>query len=288
MLVSMLEILEHAKKGGYGVLAPNVFNEDTVRACLEAAVELDSPIIIDVLENNTKDLVSFGKMIRILAEEVRVPVALNLDHGQNDAACMKAIYGGFTGIMVDRASLPFEENAREVAKFKKLCEPIGVTVEAEFGEIADGCDYGDKRDEFLTDPEMAKKFVELSGCDCLAVSIGMAHGEYTDDNPPVIDFERLKKIKELVDVPLIFHGGSWSGFDNIAECCKIGCQKVNMGSHAYQNGVTRYMEAREKNLPGIKSARTGGNYMWEGYKEIVIQYMKCTGSEGKNWLKIVE
>ena len=94
MLVSMLEILEKAKKGGYGVLAPNVFNEDSVRVCLEAAVELDSPIIIDVLPNNHKDLVSFGHIIRQMADEVRVPVALNLDHGDSYEACVKAIYGG--------------------------------------------------------------------------------------------------------------------------------------------------------------------------------------------------
>ncbi len=287
MLVPMLEILQHAKKGGYGVLAPNVFNEDSVRACLEAAVEMDSPMIIDVLEENTKDLVTFGKIIRILAEEVRVPVAINLDHGQNDGACMKAIYGGFTGIMCDRSMLPFEENAREVRKFVELCRPLGVTVEAEFGQIADGFEYAEKRDEYLTDPEMAKKFVELSGCDCLAVSIGEAHGEYTNGEPD-IDFERLEKIKELVDVPLVFHGGSFSGFDNIAKVCRIGCQKVNMGTDAYQHGVTRYMEARERGDAGINSARTAGNMMWAGYKERTMDYMRVCGSAGKNWLKIVD
>lgn len=289
MLVSMLEILNHAKKGGYGVLAPNVFNEDTVRACLEAAVELDSPIIIDVLESNTKDLVTFGKLITMLAHEVRVPVALNLDHGDNWNACVRAIYGGFTGIMVDRSMLPFEENAKEVALFKKICEPIGVTVEAEFGQIADGVDYKEKREEYLTDPYMAKKFVELSNCDCLAVSIGMAHGEYTADAAPEIDFDRLKKIKELVDVPLIFHGGSWSGDENIAECCRIGCQKVNMGSHAYNHGVDCFMAQTAADYPAKNvGARKGGNIMWAGYKEIVIHYMKLTGSEGKNWIKIVD
>lgn len=288
MLVPMLEILNHAKKGGYGVLAPNVFNEDSVRACLEAAVELDSPVIIDVLESNTKDLVTFGKIIRTLAHEVRVPVALNLDHGDNWDACIRAIYGGFTGIMVDRSMLSFEENAKEVALFKKICEPINVTVEAEFGMIADGDEYGEKRDEYLTDPEMAKKFVELSHCDCLAVSIGMAHGEYTD-TPPEIDFERLEKIKELVDVPLIFHGGSWSGDENISRCCKIGCQKVNMGSHAYNYGVDCFMKEHGSKYPEVNpGARIGGNTMWAGYKEIVIHYMKLTGSEGKNWLKIVD
>ena len=120
MLVSMLEIMKKAKEGGYGVLAPNVFNEDSVRACLEAAVELDSPVIIDVLPGNHKDLVSFGHIVRQLANEVRVPVALNLDHGDTYEACVQAIYGGFTGIMVDRSFLPFEENAKQVKYFKEI------------------------------------------------------------------------------------------------------------------------------------------------------------------------
>ncbi len=284
MIVSMLEILKKAKEGGYGVLAPNVFNEDSVRACLEAAVELDSPVIIDVLEENTKDLVTFGKIIRILAEEVRVPVAINLDHGGNMQACMKAIYGGFTGLMVDRAALSFEENAKQVYEFKKLCEPLGITIEAEFGQIADGCDYAEKRDEYLTDPELAKKFVELSHCDCLAVSIGEAHGEYTNGAPD-IDFERLEKIKSLVDVPLVFHGGSFSGFDNIAKVCQIGCQKVNMGTDAYNYGLKQLMDDPRYGKGENIGARMAGNIMWAGYKERVMDYMKVTGSVGKNWLK---
>lgn len=284
MIVSMLEILKKAKEGGYGVLAPNVFNEDSVRACLEAAVELDSPVIIDVLEENTKDLVTFGKIIRILAEEVRVPVAINLDHGGNMKACMKAIYGGFTGLMVDRAALSFEENAKQVYEFKKLCEPLGITIEAEFGQIADGCDYAEKRDEYLTDPELAKKFVELSHCDCLAVSIGEAHGEYTNGAPD-IDFERLEKIKSLVDVPLVFHGGSFSGFDNIAKVCQIGCQKVNMGTDAYNYGLKQLMDDPRYGKGENIGARMAGNIMWAGYKERVMDYMKVTGSVGKNWLK---
>ena len=287
MLVPMIEILNKAKKGGYGVLAPNVFNEDTVRVCLEAAVELDSPIIIDVLEGNTKDLVSFGKIITLLANDVRVPVALNLDHGDNFNACVKAIYGGFTSIMVDRASLSFEENAKQVAEFKKICAPLNITVEAEFGQIADGCDYKEKRDEFLTDPEKAREFVKLSNCDCLAVSIGEAHGEYTN-GAPNIDFERLEAIKKVVDVPLVFHGGSFSGFDNIKKVCEIGCQKVNMGTDAYNYGLTLLeQDKRYSNNENI-GARMAGNIMWKGYKERTMDYMKVTEKKRKNWLKIVD
>ena len=285
MLVPMLEILEKAKKGGYGVLAPNVFNEDSVRVCLEAAVELDSPIIIDVLQSNHKDLVSFGHIIRQMANEVRIPVALNLDHGDTFEACVQAIYGGFTGIMVDRAALSFEENAKEVAYFKKICKPLGITIEAEFGQIADGCDYAEKREEYLTDPDRAAEFVKRSGCDCLAVSIGEAHGEYTNGSPD-IDFERLEELKKKVDVPLVFHGGSFSGYDNIAKCCRIGCQKVNMGTDAYNYGLQKLFEDGRYQAGENIGARMAGNIMWAGYKERTMDYMKVTGSVGKNWIKI--
>lgn len=279
----MLEILEKAKEGGYGVLAPNVFNEDSVRACLEAAVELDSPTIIDVLPGNTKDLVTFGKIIRILAEEVRVPVAINLDHGDTDEACLKAIYGGFTSIMCDRSFLPFEENAAAVKRFVDICKPLGITVEAEFGQIAEGEEYLTKREEFLTDPDKAAEFVRLSGCDCLAVSIGEAHGEYVTE--PDIDFERLEQIKAKVDVPLVFHGGSFSGFENIQKCCEIGCQKVNMGTDAYNQGLTDLMNDPRYAAGENIGARMAGDIMWAGYKERVKDYMRFCGSCGKNWLK---
>lgn len=284
MLVSMLEIMNKAKKGGYGVLAPNVFNEDSVRACIEAAVELDAPVIIDVLPDNHRDLVSFGHMICQLANEVRIPIALNLDHGDTYESCVKAIYGGFTGIMVDRSMLSFEENVKEVAYFKRICEPLGITVEAEIGQIADGCDYEEKRESFLTDPQKAKEFVETSGCDCLAVSIGMAHGNYTTKAPD-IDFELLHKIKDLVNIPLVFHGGSFSGDENIAKCCQIGTQKVNMGSDAYQYGLELLMKDTRYPDENI-GARMAGDIMWAGYKERVKHYMILTGSRGKNWIRI--
>ena len=119
------------------------------------------------------------------------------------------------------------------------------------------------------------------------MSIGEANGEYTDKGPE-IDFERLEQIKELVDVPLVFHGGSFSGFDNIAKCCQIGCQKVNMGTDAYNYGLQLLMEDGRYQQGENIGARMAGNIMWEGYKERVKDYMRCTGSVDKNWLKITE
>lgn len=277
MLVPMIEILNKAKEGGYGVLAPNVHNEDTVRAVIELAVELESPLIIDVLPYATKDLVTFGKMICILANDEKIPIALNLDHGDYYDCCVQALRGGFTGIMVDRSAKPFEENIAEVAYFKKICTPINVTVEGEIGEICEGDAYKDNREAYLTDPKVVKEFVEKSGVDCLAVSIGMAHGVYYSE--PVIDFDLLEKINQEVDCPLVFHGGSFSGDENIRKSCEIGVQKINMGTDAYLYGMKtlkdNWEEAEKKGL------RVAHGFMIDGYKERVKHYMELTGQIGK-------
>ena len=277
MLVPMIEILNKAKEEGYGVLAPNVHNEDTVRACIEAAIELESPLILGVLPYVTKDLVSFGRMAGLLANEVRIPIALNLDHGDYYECCVQAIRGGFTGIMVDRSALSFDDNIKEVAYFKKICAPINITVEAEIGKISDGNEYLKNREAFMTDPAVVKEFVDRSGVDCLAVSIGMAHGVY--ESEPIIDFDRLEKIKANVDCPLVFHGGSGSGDANITKACKIGTQKVNMGTDAYLYG----MKVLKENWDDAEKfgIRRGHSYMIQGYKERVKHYMGLTGQIGK-------
>ena len=273
----MIEILNKAKKEGYGVLAPNVHNEDTTRACIEAAIELESPLILGVLPYVTKDLVSFGRMVSSLANEVKIPIALNLDHGDTYECCIQAIRGGFTSIMVDRSALSFEENIKEIAYFKRICTPINVTVEGEIGRISEGNEYLKNREAFMTDPAVVKEFVERSGVDCLAVSIGMAHGVY--ESEPIIDFDRLVKIKEAVGCPLVFHGGSGSGDENIAKCCKIGTQKVNMGTDAYLYGMKVLKDNwDDAEQHGIRRAHT---YMNQGYKERVKHYMGLTGQIGK-------
>jgi fructose-bisphosphate aldolase class II len=274
----MIEILDRAKKDGYGVLAPNVHNEDTTRAVIEAAMELESPLIIDVLPYATKDLVTFGKIVCMLANEVKIPIALNLDHGDYYDCCIQAIRGGFTGIMVDRSALSIEENITEIAYFKKICSPIGVTVEGEIGRISEGSEYTKNREAFLTDPAVVKEFVERSGVDCLAVFIGMAHGVYEAE--PIIDFDRLIKIKDEVDCPLVFHGGSFSGDENIKKACRLGTQKVNMGTDAYLYGMKVLKENWGEDGAEKLNIRHANKFMMQGYKERIKHYMQLTGQVG--------
>ena len=176
MLVTMKEILDDAKKNGYGVTAPNVQSEDTVRAVLEVAQEYNAPMIVDVNSFIHPDLPWFVHMIRDLANQVKVPVAINLDHGKTYKDMVLGIQSGFTSIMVDRSSLPYEENVKQTKEVVKMCAPLGISVEAELGHVGMGDNYAVDGVSNLTVPEEAARFIEETGVDCLAVAIGTAHG----------------------------------------------------------------------------------------------------------------
>lgn len=221
MLVTMKEILDRAKEGNYGVTAPNVQSEDTVRAVIEVAEKCKAPMIIDVNAFIHPDLPWFVHMIRDLASQASVPIAINLDHGRSYEDIMLGIRSGFTSIMVDRSALSYEENRDQTKEVVKMCKPLGMTVEAELGHVGMGTNYEVDGVSNLTVPEEAAKFIEETGIDCLAVAVGTAHGRYK--GKPHIDFERLEKIVEACgNTPLVLHGGSGTGDENLAKAVKCG------------------------------------------------------------------
>ena len=201
MLVTMKEILDRAKKDNYGVTAPNVQSEDTVRAVIKVAEKCNSPMIIDVNAFIHPDLPWFIHMIRDLTEKSPVPFAINLDHGKSYEDIMLGINSGFTSIMVDCSSLSYEDNIAQTKETVKMCRPLNISVEAELGHVGQGVDYSSDGSDHFTNPEEARKFVEETGIDCLAVAIGTAHGRY--HGTPHIDFDLLKQITDVVDIPLV-------------------------------------------------------------------------------------
>lgn len=271
MLVPMKDILEKAREGGYGVVAPNVINEDTARVCLEAAAEKQAPIILDFAYQFHPDIVALGRIIQLLAEDAPVPVALNLDHGASFEQAIWAIRAGFTSIMVDRSSAPFEQNAAETAELVKIAHAVDVSVEAELGHVGDAGHYEQDRDAGLTNPAEAAEYVKRTGVDCLAVAVGTAHGAYS--GTPHIDFDRLKEIRAAVDVPLVLHGGSGSGDANLQEAIRCGITKVNVATDLFTAGVAG-------------ACSEGPSYMVyhrlrEAYKARLIQYMELLGQTGR-------
>ena len=139
-------------------------------------------------------------------------VALHLDHGGAFEEIMQALRSGYTSVMIDRSKLPYEENVREVREVVRIAHAMGVSVEAELGHVGTGTEYDKTRDSGLTHKEEARRFVEETGVDALAVAIGTSHGVY--QGTPRLEFELLKEIAALVDVPLVLHGGSGTGDDN--------------------------------------------------------------------------
>ncbi len=217
-LVPMKQILEEARKKSYGVGAYNVNNMEQVQAIMAAAKETQSPVIIQASRGALKySNFTYLKHIMFAAveENPEIPIAVHLDHGNSLATVKEAIAIGFSSVMID-GSLKEDgktpsDYAYNVAVTKSVVEyahQFGVTVEAEIGRlggIEDGVGSGSIH---LTDPKEAKKFVEETGVDALAIAIGTSHGAYKFKGSKELAFDVLKEVRSLIDIPIVLHGAS--------------------------------------------------------------------------------
>jgi len=220
----MKEILDEAYAGKYGVPAFPGGNEIQVRSIIEAAAEANSPMIFLVYNF---DFPQWNReLIQRFASLVDVPIAVCLDHSPTFEDCMMGIRTGVTAIMADRSTLPYEENVAHVSVLERAAHAVGVSIEAELGHVGQGNNYAVDGVSMLTDPQEAARFYRETKIDALAVAIGTAHGMYSQK--PKIDLERLKDIDDAVKAPLVLHGGSGSGEDNIHRACSMGIAKVNI------------------------------------------------------------
>ncbi|SCL90397.1 class II fructose-bisphosphate aldolase [Sporanaerobacter sp. PP17-6a] len=268
MLLPMSDILNKAEKEGYGVVAADVFNVDTVLGIFQVADELKSPVIINCPPRYDLELIAQAiKFYSLRYPEV--VVASNLDHGLKFETAVEALKYGFTSIMVDRSQLPFEENIKETAEIAKIAHAVGVSVEAELGHVGKGVSYDIDRDAGLTRVEEAVEYINRTSVDCLAVAIGTAHGRYT--GVPKIDFDRLVSIKEKVSIPLVLHGGSSTGDDNLKKAVKLGITKVNIFTDLLIEGAKYIKDHIEKE----KSSTMESIYKegMTGYKNMLKHYM---------------
>jgi len=279
MLIRMDAILRKAQDEHYGVAAPNVFNLETIVAAVRVAHDLRSPIIIDYGEMvDDGSIYEIADIVRFYAAKYpEVPVALNLDHGKTFDSAVRALKAGFTSVMVDRSQAPFEDNVRETAEICKMAHAVGASVEAELGHVGQGVRYDEDRDRGLTRVEDAVKFVELTGVDCLAVAIGTAHGRYV--GTPRLDLDRLVALKAAVSVPLVLHGGSSTGDENLKKAVQLGISKINLFTDLSNAGV----ESLKKYLAGVEypdlvSAFAAGA---RGYGDMLTHYCKLFGSENR-------
>ena len=277
MLVSMEKILNKAAQGGYGVVAPNVYNGATVEAAFKAADELRSPLILDVYDE--LDIEKIAEAVRFFSNRYsQVTAALNLDHSKTFQVAIRALRCGFTSLMVDRSSLPFEDNAREVAELVKISHAVGVSVEAELGHVGQGAQYTQDRDIGLTNVDEAVEYIQRTQVDALAVAVGTAHGRYMAT--PKLDFDRLAQLKKICTVPLVLHGGSSSGDENLKKAVETGITKVNIGTDLRMAGakaVTEYLQGCD--YPDYVQMINHGAV---GYKEMIQHYMVLFGCDHKD------
>lgn len=250
MLVSMKDILQHAHQHNYAVMAVNSINMEMARAVISAAEEEHSPIIVQMGPGQIvkhAHLTEIVPLVKELAERASIPVALNLDHGGKLEDMVTAIHNGFTSLMIDASSYPYEENVKRTSVVCALAHPHGICVEAELGHVGQAADGDNSKVDLYTNVEEAKQFVKDTGCDALAVAIGTAHGDYPKGYVPVLNFERLAELKKALDMPLVLHGGSGSGEENIRKAVAGGINKINVCTdafHAAKNAMLEKLEAK--------------------------------------------
>lgn len=263
-LVKMKDLLRCAEEKNNGCGAFSVGNMEMVRGAIRAAEELDTPIILQIAEVRLKNspLHLMGPMMVQAAKEAKVDVAVHLDHGLTFETVDKALELGFTSVMLDASTLPFEENIARVKAVVEKARKYGATVEAELGFVGgseDGsCDHGIR----CTDPDDAVVYARETGIDALAVAIGNAHGNYPV--APTLAFDVLEKIHEKVDIPLVLHGGSGITDKDFQRAISLGIRKVNIATASFNSltaHVEKYMESTDKhNFFDLNDAMVQGTY----------------------------
>ena len=233
MLVNMKQLLEVAKENKFAVGAFNVADSNFLRVVVEEAEKNNAPAIIAVHPTEldfTKD--DFFQYVLARIKNSPVPFVLHLDHGDNMGDVMRAVRCGFSSVMIDGSLLPFEENIRVTKEVVDVCHKLGVSVEGELGTIGKTGNSieGGVSEIIYTKPEEAEEYISRTGVDTLAVAIGTAHGIYPKDKEPKLRLDILKEIKDLVNIPLVLHGGSANPDAEIAAAGEIGIQKVNISS----------------------------------------------------------
>ncbi|WP_069650546.1 class II fructose-1,6-bisphosphate aldolase [Caloranaerobacter ferrireducens] len=282
MLVSGKEILLDAHKKGYAVGAFNVNNMEIVQAIIEAAKETNSPVILQASQGGLKyaGVEYIAAMAKVAAETAKVPVAIHLDHGTDFVQIMKCIRNGFTSVMIDGSKYPLEENIAITKKVVEIAHAVGVSVEAELGKIGGTEDdiTVDERDATFTDPDEAERFVKETGVDYLAIAIGTAHGPYKGE--PKLDFDRLKVIKERLNMPLVLHGSSGVPEESIRKAVSLGVNKINIDTDirmAFNRGVREFVN----NNPDVYDPRKILGPAREEMKKVIIEKMIMFGSAGR-------
>jgi fructose-bisphosphate aldolase class II len=273
----MKEILSDAQKRKYGVGYFNGVNLEMIRAYIRAAEDTKSPIIIGTAEGLLKyaDFDWIAPLYLQAARLAKVPVAVHLDHTYTFENIMRALYAGFGSVMYDGSLLSYGENVRISAEIAKIAHPMGVGLECELGKVG-GLEEGEgiKGENIYTDPAQAVDFVEKTGVDFLAVSIGSVHGVYLEE--PKLDLDRLAEIRAKVEPPLVLHGGSGLSDDDFKNCIKGGIAKINIYTDIITAAIN--MVSKEQAVLGYTDLNEKAEH---AMYDATVKKIKIFGSDNK-------
>lgn len=266
-MVNIKELFNDALIHKYAIPAFNVTNAQMFEAVVSVAEEKQAPVLITLSEAHIPEL-SLEEAVALYKyykDKVSVPIVLHLDHGQTISVVKSAIDCGFPSVMIDASQDDFETNVSKTQEIVAYAKSKGVFVEAEIGHV--GSTYGTSEasisDSTYTEVEDALQFAKLTNVDSLAVSVGTAHGLYK--GIPKISFERLEEIKEVVKIPLVLHGGSSSGDENLNKAKNYNIAKINV--------FTDVVTAATKNIEGITDYNELYTKMGENMKECISHYI---------------
>lgn len=288
MLVSMKEMLSDAQKNKYAIPAFDVSNYEMMKAVLDVCEEAKSPALLMGLgvDLEGKGLNLITSMVKEASKFYSIPVCFHLDHATDLEFIKRAVDAGFSSVMFDGSTLPFEENAKKTKEVTDFAHANGVTVEAELGHVGNAM-VGNEKDSVhnedpentLTVPEEVKKFVEITNVDALAIAIGTAHGVY--QKTPTLRIDRLDEITSVSNVPLVLHGGSGTPDDQMQMAIKHGITKINI----YSDVVGALNRGLKNKLNNIKNPSTWPVYVFEEaraeMKKAILDKITTFGSNNR-------
>ena len=237
MKTSLKSLMAWAEARDCAVGAFNTPTFENVRAVIAAAERLATPVIIshaEIHEAEGAPLDEIGPLMVWAAERAKVPVCVHLDHGEHPEYIFRAIDHGFTSVMIDASLLDYDGNVKVTKEVVEKAHAAWVDVEAEIGALAQREGGGGSGQAVYTDPDLALRFVKDTGIDALAASFGTAHGIYKEK--PKLDFDRIRRIRELTGLPLVMHGGSGVSPEDYRTAIGCGIRKINYYSYMARAG----------------------------------------------------
>ena len=277
MLVTLNDVLRKAQAEHYAVGLFNTLDTDMLEAAIRAAEETESPIIIGTAEI----LLPYGELKLMApamvsaAQRARVPVVVHYDHGLTFQRCMEALSLGFTSVMFDGSAGDPERNMADTAQIVKIAHAFGATVEGEIGHVGDAAAEAAESEAQYTSVQEALDFIEKTGVDALAVAIGTAHGAYR--HQPRLDLERLRRIREAVDTPLVLHGGSGLSNEDFCNTIRCGIAKINIFTDLCTAGMNACAEAAAQAMDYLSARNRKVDRIRTAIKEKIMLF----GSDGK-------